>query len=369
MLRYLLYGIFLSIFLNFSEVEPSLDKKSPANLAFEFITRDSISINVYESYDKGILAGYYGYINTPVCSDRLCYNAEINLHWDLVGNFTHFEPIPGAPLTKNDHEPFTNDDYKKLFRILETKKPTFVYLKRDELVRKNGVDGVSSATITNVKKDMIDGAIYTCYTLWHIANGDIVFPIHENTLHKLDSKLIYKMLRSNNTAYHYFILENLAPALLAEYSINLIRLFNQNGRYYASRVLQKIPKTKLAEDAIQLALLNHLNLYNDEDLKLLFNNLMTVDINKTSLHYLIDQLSNEDRLLDNLSIKLISKNMDISSEITFLKFLKSLNAKEINLSEQHLKILNAVSNKTKEIKKLLKKIKKNKSSKKTRRLI
>ena len=171
-------------------------------IAFQYLTSDKVLLDIYEHYDsEGLLEGYTSHIVTPVCEDKLCLEAEVKMYWDLLGNFIKFIPIAENPLTKLDHIPFDSADYQKLHKILSDKSPSFIHLRRNELINNDGdgiegVDGISSATVAGVKRDMVDGAIFTCYTLWYIANGGINFNIQEHTRNKINNELIIKMVFS-----------------------------------------------------------------------------------------------------------------------------------------------------------------------------
>ncbi len=43
---------------------------------------------------------FKGAIKTDVCNDSLCELMELNVIWDLAGNYKKIDSIPGLPLTK-----------------------------------------------------------------------------------------------------------------------------------------------------------------------------------------------------------------------------------------------------------------------------
>ena len=65
--------------------------------------------------------GYQAVVNMEVCDDTLCARLILNLHWDLAGNYSGFDTLPGFPLTKFDHRKFNGEDYRKLDQILNDK--------------------------------------------------------------------------------------------------------------------------------------------------------------------------------------------------------------------------------------------------------
>ncbi len=222
--------------------------KSNPKIAINYLTQDSVLLTIYETQDlKGHLDGYTAHIVTPVCKKGQCYNVELDYYWDILGDFFDFSIIPDKPLTKLDHIPFQNSDYEKLETILLTKSPSFIHLRRDELVVKpiaknlQGVDGISGATIKHIEKDMVSGAIYTCYTLWHIANGDINFQLQEYTKQNLNKELIAKLLNSDNVDAHYFVIENMDSNYFEFFIDKIGELCKNYGQYFTSRLYYRLP--------------------------------------------------------------------------------------------------------------------------------
>ncbi len=223
-------------------------KMGNPEIAFQYLTEDSVLLDIYEAYDsEGQLAGYHAHVTTPVCNTGLCYEAELDFYWDVLGNFSDFEILQDKPLTKLDHVPFEDSDYEKLKAILLTKSPTFIHLRRDELVVKpfdtdpQDVDAVGGATLKHIEKDMVEGAIYTCYTLWHIANGDINFQMQEHTIQNLDEGLLAKLLNSDDVEAHYFAVENMDPAYFEVFIDQIAEACKSYGQYFTDRTYTRLP--------------------------------------------------------------------------------------------------------------------------------
>ncbi len=91
--------------------------------AFCLMFRDSIPLDVELVFDTaGLPDFYFCHVNTPVCNDGLCRAMVLDVYWDLLGNFTHFEVPEFPPLTKWDHLEFTPEDYRKLAEILKDRE-------------------------------------------------------------------------------------------------------------------------------------------------------------------------------------------------------------------------------------------------------
>ncbi len=239
-----LFGVTMIV----TALTPAVTVKSDPQLAFQYLTEDSVLFDIYETYDStGLLDGYGAHVTTPVCNTGLCYEAELDFYWDVLGNFRDFEILHDKPLTKLDHVPFEDSDYEKLKTILLTKSPSFIHLRRDELVvtpfdtDPQDVDAIGGATLKHIEKDMVEGAIYTCYTLWHIANGDINFQMQEHTIQNLEKDLLVKLLDSDNVDAHYFAVENMDPAYFEVFITQIARACRSYGQYFTDRIYSRLP--------------------------------------------------------------------------------------------------------------------------------
>ncbi|MEX2565976.1 MAG: hypothetical protein WD431_08545, partial [Cyclobacteriaceae bacterium] len=119
----------------------------------ESTVNDSIPIEIQLQYDAGHQPKhYYAHVRTPVCKEGLCYLLVIDLYWDLLGNFSDYKAPEGRPLTKFDHEPFTQQDHEKMNEILSNKDSFLRFYALDNLVDtteqkpSNEVDGTTGAT-------------------------------------------------------------------------------------------------------------------------------------------------------------------------------------------------------------------------------
>lgn len=151
-------------------------------------------------------------IKTDVCKDSLCELMELNVIWDLAGNYKNIDTIPGLPLTKFDHEPFSNNDYAKLHSILKNGNSLLGYRNKNELIDNSisdyseKVDGVTGATIKEVKSAVIEGALYSTYTLWNLVNGSVVNQLKNHVNSNYSSKIQMQLLASTNPKTILFVL-------------------------------------------------------------------------------------------------------------------------------------------------------------------
>lgn len=158
---------------------------------------------------------YSANIETPVCADGECKFMHIKMYWSLLGNYVGFDRFPNLPLTKHDHDPFLRKDYQKLHSLLLDKNSILERRKIDELVKspeelkKEGVDALSGATITEVKESVVSGALYSCYVAWHLAHGEVEKILRDYTKENGNPELWIAMLKANDSDYQLVALQNM----------------------------------------------------------------------------------------------------------------------------------------------------------------
>ncbi|MEQ6122509.1 hypothetical protein [Reichenbachiella sp. MALMAid0571] len=216
---------------------------------------DSVEIELHQVFDSlGLLNGYKAHIFTPICEKDKCYAVEIDFSWDPIGRFLRYDTIPGQELTKLDHEPFTNVDYIKLQNILSNPNSVLSKYTKDNLVkdtRTSEVDGVTGATIQEVKDNVIEGAVYSCYALWHIANGSVVDSIQTSTIKLLDKNLVRELVRQADQEINYFLINNFSENDFVKYLPEVLETFQNSKGYYAKNALEKMPAKVVADSMSQ----------------------------------------------------------------------------------------------------------------------
>lgn len=158
---------------------------------------DSMSNEVLLIFENDLPAYFMSEIFTPVCNTGECLPVYVNMYWSLNGEFLKFDQPDGEILTKLDHQPFSKSDYKLLDEILRGQDPRIASLshgadnsqvkndnpdKQDsqampapsinaiKMDKHDMVDGISGATLPEIKSQFVPGALYTTYTLWGLAN-------------------------------------------------------------------------------------------------------------------------------------------------------------------------------------------------------
>lgn len=333
-----------------------------ADPAFQYLTNDSMLLDVYETFDPaGVLSGYRAHVLSPVCEDGKCYEAELDFFWDRLGHFTHFEIDPAKPLTKLDHVPFSTDDYRKLDSILLTQSPSFIHLRRSELVVDPGkdLDGVTGATVKAIKKDMVPGAIYTCYTLWHIANGGITFKIQEYTRQQLQPALIEKMLDAADAREHAFLLEHLDRPYFSQFLEPLLQLADRYDAFFAARLGDQLPEELFTKPEVQQFFRQH---FTRLDYLAQRNWMAKLEasgsLEPATAQFLIDQIPTDDPVRTGRIIQLLIEKTPATSQEAWTALFTVLLDREVHLKSETLQQLEPITDTHRRLKKMYKRLKK-----------
>ena len=173
---------------------------------FELILTDPLnqdsapeSYDVIQLLDKdGLAAGYRMNLITGVCPRGICEVMHVTVYWDVLGNFDRLEPYPDSPLSKQDNEVFTTNDYTRLSRILKNKRSILKEYTIEWFVKEKEsqeeTDGVSGATDLSAASEVVEGAAYTTWVLWHWVNGEVVEQLQERTRQSETPKLLQRLL-------------------------------------------------------------------------------------------------------------------------------------------------------------------------------
>jgi len=248
---------------------------------------------------------------------------ELIFYWNLVGDFVKYELVPEKPLTKQKHEPFTDADYQKLSELLTDKEPAFSNFKKEELVSKvaNDIDASSGATIAAVKGQTIEGAIYSCYTLWQIANGEVVELIRQHTVKKLDKKVVQNIKQINTQDADYFLVDNFKKADFISYSATIKDLIKRSKGYFAKNTIEKMPDEMFSSLELQAFFSEQYKQLNYFAQTALLERLQNKLIGNQLAYTLIQNL-NADQYQSKLIEQLLLANIDKLDDATIRAFHK-----------------------------------------------
>lgn len=336
-------------------------------IAFNYLTSDSVLLDVQYHYDSiGSWVGYTSHIKTPVCEDQLCYDVELEFYWDLIGNFSHFLVDSNKPLTKQDHIPFNDADYNRLNRILSTKSPSFIHLRRSELVISpenadpSNIDGNTGATAKEVKKDMVPGAVYTCYTLWHIANGGIEFRIQEHTKQKLDEDVIRQLLNTDQIGAHYFLIENVGSEYFELFINDFMELAQEYDPYFTGRIIDRIPMHLLQNFTVQEFFLRQFHSLEFSSKNTLIAKLEgNTNLSESALKFLMEHIRQTNPEQNDQIIRIVYDNAD-SDKIEMIKeMIEMIDERQIVLSPASYELLISLGDQFASLKSTIREFKKN----------
>jgi len=227
----------------------SPERSDSCRFAFKFVNGEfAVENSVYIcTNNEKIPYRFESEVNMPVCDDTLCANVILKIYWDLAGNYTGFDTIPGKPLTKFDHKKFNSADYLKLHEILKNRNSTLRMLNKEDLVDKSvkvkatTVDAVTGATPATIKKATVEGAVYTCFTLWHFVNGTIRNKLALFTQSIYSEQVGLQMLFSDNYETQLFALRYLSEKDYEIHSDLLFKVIGQSAPLIKAYIITKAP--------------------------------------------------------------------------------------------------------------------------------
>lgn len=216
-------------------------------------------------YDDQELPAYYSAdIFTQVCETGECKPVRIILNWDLTGNYLNYEMPPGAILTKMDHIPFNAGDYQKFASILNDRYSILADFNLSELKgHKEGatiqeIDGITGATPKSIENAIVPGAVYTCYTIWHLAHGSIKDTIREKSQLLQTEEILSNFINHKNPDYQRWAIDQIFQSFSQHKQLvgQALQLIESSQIFIKKHVLQQIPQSLLTKADIQKYLWN-----------------------------------------------------------------------------------------------------------------
>ncbi|MFV0591002.1 MAG: hypothetical protein ACK5M7_06425 [Draconibacterium sp.] len=336
------------------------DKSEPA---FHFFTEDSIDVEVVALFEHdSVLSGYKAYVFSPVCEDTTCYPVELEFYWDVLGRYQKYEVFPGRGLTKLDHKPFTDADYKTLSKLMLNNSPAFLELKREDLVvkvKKDTVDGYTGATIAAIKNEVIPGAVYSCYTLWHIANGIVADSIKNNTQRHFNPILLKSLFNSGDVEAAYYLIGRLNEDQFVTYLPEILKLLRESEGYLAQHILDQIPQKIVSSESFQdsmVAIMPDLDYYAQKSLLRRLDGTLTSDkLGKV----LAESIEPRGSLHNELIIKIFCDNNTQLNTVLYESFFLQLLTKQVTLNKTQSENIKNLVKSDKQLKPFVKNLKQN----------
>ncbi len=293
-------------------------------------------------------------ITTGVCIKGECRPVNIELFWNCTGRYLGFELPHGEFLSKTEHVRFNQMEYDRLHELMADRNSPLATYTLEELVVikdtiKSGVDAVTSATIKAVMEYIVEGAVYTTYTLWQIVNGQTYREIEKITSERLTDKYVSELLESSRiedqiwTLNHISARINLSPALqnklmelisgqdvyLAERSLNaikpealtgevqsrLISVFDNTGFLQKRFILQKLKDAPDFSPELAVTLSGKIINLNATLIKLSLELFEFQKVDDETVNASISKLlKNENRYISNLAIQYLENKVHLDKK-------------------------------------------------------
>lgn len=275
---------------------------------------------VRSSCNLGEVPEFYMDVESVVCGDSQCRIDIIRMYWDELGFYKRLEIPDDVELEKAEGASFSAADYQKLDSILSERNSSLKNVQKYEVTgseTSEGIDALAGATIALDTKSYVKGAVWTCYTLWHWANGNITANIRNLTGDTMTADALINYLEHESLAHKIFGLEQ------------LIRLQHQNNKttkevlQLASNENQKVQKLiieyveQLPSDSYFESITSLLNTGKDKASLLALGSLLESERNPSEefLSSLSNQLSNcKSYQQIDLFLKVIEKKKSISNK-------------------------------------------------------
>lgn len=202
---------------------------------------------------------YYADIQTPVCIDNICKPVFIEIYWNLLGNYIGYGVFEDHLLTKYDHDLFEPEDYEKLHNLLLDKHSILERRKLSNLFDSNlepgkqieykgqKVDGISGATRSEIKESVVAGGLFSCYTLWHLANGEVSQKLATLLDRDYTPAMSLYLLHTDYSDYHAVAIKRMNRDQLLQEFDRIIEIFPQATAVTKTYLLKKLPASVWAK--------------------------------------------------------------------------------------------------------------------------
>lgn len=374
-----LFGGIVFIYLlliSFQQKEESILRLYTTSFTSEVVKTDTITLELNDTIPNKTLLIYKDKnaypikysrdIITSVCIDGECRLVAINLFWNVTGRYLGFELANGEFLSKTEHDPFTSEEYDRLHELLGDANSPLASYTLEELVPETDsdleVDAVSSATIEAILDHIVEGAVYTTYSLWHVVYGPTKREIEKLTTNKLDSELCLQILTSNNLKDQVWVLNHISPKMEISITLQnkLMELISGSDIYLAERALNAI-KPETITTAIQLKLAHIFQNSGFLQKRLIIQKLKACNnLNPNMVEVLSAELSGLNGTLVKNTLELYSIH-SVADDFTVAEVAKLLKNENRYISNQAVQYLQSIDNVDKKTQKSMDKYLRNNS--------
>ena len=229
---------------------------------------------------EGYPISYTRHMRTGVCFDNKCRPLDVTLRWNVTGRYLGFELPEKEFLSKYDHEPFTEAEYQRLHAILTDSLSALKNFHYNEIVPKadssyQKVDAVSGATSANVLDNVVEGAAFTTYKLWHLVYGPAQRRVEALTRQQITPAFVQLILNSSHPSDKIWALNHIKGFIVPTSALQKSVLGYINGKDYnlMERALHSITAADLQSASLQGTLAQKLLATNYSTQKLLIGKL------------------------------------------------------------------------------------------------
>lgn len=171
-------------------------------------------MSLRQVFEGGASSYFFLEVESVLCADHICMVVPVRLFWDNYGRYKRYELEPGVELEKGEGLPFEKEDYEQLDRILANEESALRELSYADITQTKvhgEVDAMSGATALILSdQESIEGATWTCFTLWHWVHGEMKTRIREAYALTLEQRQLREMLDSKEEEMKLFAYESLA---------------------------------------------------------------------------------------------------------------------------------------------------------------
>ncbi len=263
--KYILFVLFSPVIMLYFQPDESVKRMHEPSVSHPITKKIPHIIHFNDTLFNDTLLEYSSADNLPVMYSRkvvtaVCIKGEcrlvrIELFWDCTGRYLGFELPPGEFLSKTEHVKFVPSEYDRLHKLLSDPLSALANYALSDLVivkdsTKQKVDAKSSATIAAVLDYIVEGAVYTTYTLWHIVYGQTRREVEKLTSEKLNEQMALMILESKNLEDQIWALNHISEKveLTPPLQDKLIQYINSDDIYMAERSLNAIRAEALNEE-------------------------------------------------------------------------------------------------------------------------
>lgn len=263
-------------------------------------------------------------VRKVVCLTGECRIARLWLFWNGTGDYLGFQLYNNEALTKTNHDAFSSEDYLKLDRILRDSLSVIKHVTQEELIQDDNIDGQSGATQPTYKEQLVEGAAYTCHSLWHTVYGNTRTKIIEIIQNRCDSIYLDKLLNSENLLYRKWAVRYLLlhSEKQQSFDITVLRLILNESEELALLALDYLNPVKLSRPDVQK---EFFNLFENAD-----------SIRKFQIIWKLSQLEQNDERIVLYLLNQFDQQLISASSLVYV--YKTINTQNINNKEIHKKL-------------------------------